>query len=1223
MSGALLTPTFPGRSGPRPAPPVPPYVELAATSNFSFLHGASHPEDQVRQAHALGHRGIGIADRNTLAGVVRAHSMAKTLDFPLAIGARLVFCDGTPDILAYPIDRPAYGRLCRLLTTGNMRAEKGDCRLTRADLLDFQEGLCLAVLPPRRPPDTFTTFLSQLKEAAPDRLWLAAALAHGGDDARRLARLADLARRARLPVLAVGDALYHAPEQRPLHDILTCIRTHVTLDAAGTRLAPNAERHLKPPAEMARLFRALPEAVAESLAFFSRLDFSLDQLKPTYPREARDGFASPQAALEALAWTGARTRYPEGIPDKVRTTLAHELGLIAELGYAPYFLTVDEIVRFARGAGILCQGRGSAANSAVCFCLGLTEVDPMKSALLFERFISRNRNEPPDIDIDFEHERRGEVLQFVYQRYGAAHAGLAATTITYRTRSAVREVGKVLGLSEDTVGALAGSIWGWSSGGVKAEEAVRLGLDPTDRRLGLTLELSRALIGFPRHLSQHVGGMVVTHDRLDETVPLTRSAMDERPIIEWNKDDLEAVGLLKVDVLALGMLTAIQKCFALLNTRYGQDFKRICDIPPDDKRVYAMLQRADSIGVFQVESRAQQTMLPRLKPTKFEDLVVEVAIVRPGPIQGGMVHPYLRRKQGLDKVVYPSPELKEVLEGTLGVPLFQEQAMQIAIVGAGFTAEEADKLRRAMATFKHVGTIDTFKGKLIRGMLAKGYERAFAESLWQQIQGFGSYGFPRSHAESFALLVYVSAWIKCHYPDVFAAGLLNAWPMGFYAPAQLVRDAAEHGVEIRPVDINSSHWDHTLEAEDGAAALSAPPAEAVDHELSLLKAMPPLSRLRGRAGEGEEGGRAESELPGGREGAPVSRPQSPHSRPAARPCPEAACPLPDLPPQAGEGASQLAQEQGRRTPAAGRLHPRHGDMAGDVATTHALRLGLRQIEGLHEEAGRRIAALRGPGYDCVRDLWLRTGLSPAVLERLADADAFRSLGLDRRAALWAVRGLRRAGDKDDLPLFRAASAAREESVREAEVALPVLPPGAQVIADYRHLKLSLKSHPLAFLRPRLTQRGVTPNGRLPGLASGRRLTLAGLVLVRQRPGTASGVIFMTIEDEQAFANVIVWPRVFETFRPQVMGARLVGVTGRLQNESSVIHLVAEKIEDWSHLIDELDRDGSPINPAMPPDEAKRGPGRDPRDPKEAPHRRHPAPLVPANAPALPKGRNFH
>ncbi|OZA00539.1 MAG: error-prone DNA polymerase [Rhizobiales bacterium 17-65-6] len=1098
---------------------------MAATSNFSFLHGASHPEDHVRQAQALGHRGIGIADRNTLAGVVRAHSMAQALDFPLAIGARLVFCDGTPDILAYPADRPAYGRLCRLLTTGNMRAEKGDCRLTRADLLDFQEGLCLAVLPSRRPPEAFAAFLSQLKEAAPDRTWLAAALAHGGDDARRLARLADLARRARLPVLAVGEALYHAPEQRPLHDILTCIRTHVTLDAAGTRLAPNAERHLKPPAEMARLFRALPEAVAESFAFFSRLDFSLDQLKPTYPREARDGFSSPQEALDALAWAGARTRYPDGVPDKVRTTLAHELGLIGELGYAPYFLTVDEIVRFARGAGILCQGRGSAANSAVCFCLGLTEVDPMKSALLFERFISRNRNEPPDIDIDFEHERRGEVLQFVYRRYGAAHAGLAATTITYRTRSAVREVGKVLGLSEDTVGALSGSIWGWSSGGVKAEEAVRLGLDPTDRRLALTLELSRALIGFPRHLSQHVGGMVVTHDRLDETVPLTRSAMDERPIIEWNKDDLEAVGLLKVDVLALGMLTAIQKCFAFLNARYGHDFKRICDIPPDDKRVYAMLQRADSIGVFQVESRAQQTMLPRLKPAKFEDLVVEVAIVRPGPIQGGMVHPYLRRKQGIEPVVYPSPELKEVLEGTLGVPLFQEQAMQIAIVGAGFTAEEADKLRRAMATFKHVGTIDTFKDKLIRGMLAKGYERPFAESLWQQIQGFGSYGFPRSHAESFALLVYCSAWIKCRYPDVFLAGMLNAWPLGFYQPAQLVRDAREHGVEVRPVDVNASHWDHALEPD----------------------------------------------TPGG---------------------------------------------------AARRLHPRHGEMADDLWSTHAVRLGLRQVTGLRQTDGQRIAALRADGYDSVRDLWLRTGLAPATLEQLADADAFRSLGLDRRAALWAVRGLRRSGDKDDLPLFRAAG-----TVREPDVDLPRLPPGAQVIADYRHLKLSLKNHPLAFLRPELERRGITPANRLAALPSGRKLKLAGLVLVRQRPGTASGVIFMTMEDEDAWANVIVWPRVFETYRPVVMGARLICVTGRLQNESRVIHLVADHMEDWSHLLEQVGADGRSIDPVLRNDEVRHG-GADARvrkvlPPPAAPSESGTGPTATTAASALHKGRNFH
>ncbi|WP_132031049.1 error-prone DNA polymerase [Aquabacter spiritensis] len=1125
----------------------PPYVELATTSNFTFLAGGSHPEEYVLTAQALGHRGIGLADRNTLAGVVRAHAQAKAAGVALAVGARLGFCDGTPDLLAYPTDRAAYGRLCRLLTAGNMRAEKGDCLLTLADLLDWQEGLCLAVLPPRRWAEAFARLLGRLKEAAPGRLWLAATMPRRGDDGRRLARLADLGRTTGLPLLAVGDVLYHAPERRALHDVLTCVRHHVTLDAAGRLLEANAERHLKPPAEMARLFRAVPEAVAETFAFFSRLGFSLDDLKPSYPREARAGFASPQAALDSLAHAGAARRYPGGVPDKVMRALAHELALIGDLGYAPYFLTVDEIVRFARGRGILCQGRGSAANSAVCFCLGLTEVDPMRSSLLFERFISRNRNEPPDIDIDFEHARRGEVLQFVYDRYGAAHAGLAATTITYRTRSAVREVGKAFGLSEDTVGALAGTVWGWSSDGVRDAEARRLGLDPTDRRLAQVLDLTRALIAFPRHLSQHVGGMVVTHDRLDETVPLTRSAMEARPILEWNKDDLEAVGLLKVDILALGMLTAIQKCFGLLKGHYGARHPTIGSVPQDDPAVYAMLRRADSVGVFQVESRAQQTMLPRLRPERMEDLVIEVAIVRPGPIQGGMVHPYLRRRQGLDPVAYPSRELEEVLGPTLGVPLFQEQAMQIAIVGAGFSPEEADQLRRAMATFKRVGTIGTFHDKLIRGMTQKGYAADFAESLWKQIEGFGSYGFPRSHAESFALLVYCSAWIKCHYPDVFLAGMLNAWPLGFYAPAQLVRDAQEHGVAVRPVDVNASAWDHTLEPE------------------------------------------------------------------------------------------------GPRETAAARLHPRHREMAGDLRTTHAVRLGLRQVDGLRETDGVQLAACRGAGYDSVRDLWLRTGLAPAALERLADADAFRSLGLDRRAALWAVRGLRRAGDKDDLPLFRAAA-----TPREPDVDLPVLPPGAQVIADYRHLKLSLKAHPVHFLRTGLAARGVTPAGLLPEMASGRRLTLAGLVLVRQRPGTASGVIFMTIEDETGWANVIVWPRLFETFRPAVMGARLIAVKGRLQNESGVIHLVADHIADWSPLLEQVAAEGARIDPTMPSDIGRSGGGPDRRrapHPKTTPAKTAPAqtapvqsapsqtaPASPAPLPArpapsvgsaLPKGRNFH
>ena len=1121
-----------GGTGRTAAPPPPPYVELATTTNFSFLHGGSHPEEYVLAARDIGHAGIGIADRNTLAGVVRAHAQMKAIrdeapDFRLKVGARLVFRDGTPDILAYPQDRAAYGRLCRLLTTGNMRAEKGDCVLTRDDLLHWQEGLCLAVLPPRRLPDAFADFLATLRAAAGDRLWLAAAMPRRGDDGRRLARLAQAGREAGIPLLAVGDVVYHAPERRPLQDILTCIRTHTTLDAAGRRLEANAERHLKPPREMARLFRAAPEALEQTAAFAARLAFSLDDLKPSYPREARDGHASPQEALHAHAWAGAARRYPDGVPHKVRSALVHELALIAELDYAPYFLTVDEIVRFARGRGILCQGRGSAANSAVCFCLGLTEVDPMKSSLLFERFISRSRQEPPDIDIDFEHERRGEVLQFIYARYGAAHAGLAATAISYRTRSAVREVGKVFGLSEDTLAALAGSVWGWSSQGVKPSEVARLGLDAGDPRLAHVLALSRDLMGFPRHLSQHVGGMVITHDRLDETVPLTRSAMEERPIIEWNKDDLETVGLLKVDVLALGMLTALRKCFDLLKAHYGKSYRVVSDVDrtQDDPRVYAMLQRADSVGVFQVESRAQQTMLPRLKPKCLDDIVVEVAIVRPGPIQGGMVHPYLRRKQGLEPVVYPSEELREVLEGTLGVPLFQEQAMQIAMVGAGFSAEEADQLRRAMATFKRVGTIGTFHDKLIRGMVAKGYTPDFAQSLWKQIEGFGSYGFPRSHAESFALLVYCSAWIKCRYPDVFLAGMLNAWPLGFYQPAQLVRDAREHGVEVRPVDVNASHWDHALEPD----------------------------------------------TPGG---------------------------------------------------AARRLHPRHGEMADDLWSTHAVRLGLRQVTGLRQTDGQRIAALRADGYDSVRDLWLRTGLAPATLEQLADADAFRSLGLDRRAALWAVRGLRRSGDKDDLPLFRAAG-----TVREPDVDLPRLPPGAQVIADYRHLKLSLKNHPLAFLRPELERRGITPANRLAALPSGRKLKLAGLVLVRQRPGTASGVIFMTMEDEDAWANVIVWPRVFETYRPVVMGARLICVTGRLQNESRVIHLVADHMEDWSHLLEQVGADGRSIDPVLRNDEVRHG-GADARvrkvlPPPAAPSESGTGPTATTAASALHKGRNFH
>jgi error-prone DNA polymerase len=1123
------------------------YAELAVTTNFSFLRGASHGEELVQQAKALGLAGLGVADRNSVAGVVRAHQAAKEAGLAFAPGARLVFRDGTPDILAYPESRAGWGRLTQLLTLGKRRAGKGQCLLDCGDLLAHAAGLNLVVMPERSKRaemDGLLPLLATLREAAP-RVWLGAGMRYRGDDARRLARLATIAGAARVPLLATGDVLYHAPERRPLQDVMTCIREHVTLADAGRRLEANAERHLKSPQEMTRLFRDAPEAVSETLHLLERCRFSLDELQYEYPDETREGYATPQEALIALTEKGARRRYPDGVPDKVRKALDHEFALIAELNYAPYFLTVYDIVRFARSEGILCQGRGSAANSAVCFCLGVTEVDPARVDLLFERFVSADRREPPDIDVDFEHERREIVIQHIYSRYGRHRAGLAATVICYRARSAIREVGKVFGLSDDTVGALAGMLWGWSTQAVSEKDARRVGLDPADPQLARVLALARELIGFPRHLSQHVGGFVITRGRLDEVVPIENAAMEERTCVEWDKDDLDAIGILKIDVLALGMLTCLQRGFELLNKHYAElpppgggksasPFS-LAAIPPEEPAIYNMLSRADSIGVFQVESRAQMSMLPRLKPREFYDLVIEVAIVRPGPIQGDMVHPYLRRRQGLEKIAYPSPsphcgepdELRHVLGKTMGVPLFQEQAMRIAIVAAGFTPAEADKLRRAMATFRRVGTIQYFRDKLVEGMARRGYPRDFAERCFRQIEGFGEYGFPESHAASFALLVYASAWMKCRYPDVFAASLINSQPMGFYAPAQIVRDAQEHGVEVRPVDVNHSDWDCTLE-------------------------------------------------PG--------------------------------------------------TPARARLHPRHAEMADDVRTDHAMRLGFRQIKGFSEDDGRAIECCRGAGFDSIRDLWLKSALKPAALERLAAADAFRSLGLDRRQALWAVRALRRAGDKDDLPLF--AHFASPEL--EPDVALPPMRLGEHVVEDYRRLHMSLKAHPVSFLREELRRRGILRHDALAAIKSGRRVTVAGLVLVRQRPGSANGVIFMTLEDESAVANTIVWPQVFETFRPIVLGARLVSVTGKLQNESGVIHVVADRLDDLTPLLKRLAEDTGCVEALANCDEVKR----------PIPERRLPptatalaraeeleyagvaAPAAQVRA-AMPKGRNFH
>ena len=1197
-------------------PGEPAYTELLAASNFSFLNGASHPEELAVTAVKLGLAGFAVADRNTLAGVVRGHLAAKQVDVRYAVGCRLAFRDGTPDIAAWPTDRAAYGRLCRLLTTGNLRAKKGECHLDLADLLEWGKGMELAVLPgreidafadyppyadtrrdavtsplrggrslrgaiplpmgrgnPPRPTETprpLEASLAILAEAFPGHVRLGATCFYRGDDQRRLAAVAALAERCGVPVLALGDVLYHAPERRRLQDVLSCVREHRTLDDVGRLLEMNAERHMKAAAEMERLFRDMPGAIDETLRVLERLTFSLDELRYEYPLESAGESATPYDELVRLTYEGAAWRYPDGVPENVAAAIAHELRIVKELQYEAYFLTVWDIVRFARSQGILCQGRGSAANSAICYCLRITEVDPKRGDLLFERFISPERNEPPDIDVDFEHERREEVIQHVYEKYGREHAGIAATVITYRSRSAAREVGKAFGLSEDAVGALAGTIWGSSSGGLDGKDARRAGLDPEEGRIAQVLKLSREIIGFPRHLSQHVGGFVITRSRLDEVVPILHSAMDGRDIIEWDKDDLDALRMLKIDVLALGMLTAMKKSLDLIETHYGKALS-LASIPAEDGEVYDMICRADTVGVFQIESRAQMTMLPRLRPRNYYDLVIEVAIVRPGPIQGDMVHPYLRRRQGLETVVYPQPspqhgapdELERVLGKTLGVPLFQEQAMRIAIEAAKFTPGEADRLRRAMATFRRVGTIHTFEAKMIDGMVARGYERDFAERCFRQIEGFGEYGFPESHAASFALLVYTSSWVKCHYPDVFCAALINAQPMGFYAPAQLVRDAREHGVEMRDVDINFSDWDCTLEP--------------------LQKESPsPL------AGEGLGVGGSTTTW---------------HSTPP--------------PPQGGRESV--------------RVHPRHAEQTPAIRTTHAVRLGFRQIKGFHEDDATRLVDARTTPYTSVRDLWRRSGISRAGLERLAEADAFRSIGLDRRQALWEVRALDFTAAPERLPLFAGSA---DNLQTEEPVTLPLMPLGEHVVNDYRTLALSLKAHPVSFLRDVLSEQGAVKAECLPEIRSGRRITVSGLVLVRQRPGTASGVIFATLEDETGIANVIVWPKIFERYRAIVMGARLVKVTGRVQSEQGVIHIVAERLEDLSPLLSLLSSETFGASGMAPSDEVRRP--IDATKLKAKPHSRMARmlaadPELAAEAremtssthAVLPKGRNFH
>ena len=988
--------------------------------------------------------------------------------------------------------------------------------------------------------EVFTERLATLADAAPGRTFLAGVHYHRGDEPRRLGLLTELGARLNAPLVAVNDVSYHVPERRPLVDVLTCIREKCTLRQAGLKLAVNAERHLKSPAEMARLFKNFPEAVARTLTIAEACSFSLGELKYEYPDEPVPAGKTAQQHLEDLTWAGAqerypKDRYPEGIPADVKDRLVDELALIARLHYARYFLTVHDVVAFARRQEkeILCQGRGSAANSAVCYCLGITSVNPEKSNLLFARFISENRGEPPDIDVDFEHERREEVIQYIYQRYGRDRAAICATVVHYRSRRAIREVGKALGLTEDITAALAKTVWGENEG-VPDDHIRHAGLDPANPAIRQAVALADELIGFPRHLSQHVGGFVLTRERLDETVPIGNAAMDERTFIEWDKDDIDTLSLMKVDVLALGMLSCLRRGLDLLRQHYGKDYA-LATLPQDDPAVYEMLSRADSIGVFQVESRAQMSMLPRLKPQCFYDLVIEVAIVRPGPIQGDMVHPYLRRRDGIDQEHYPSPapahgpadELKEVLKRTLGVPLFQEQAMQIAITAAKFSPDEADGLRRAMATFRHNGTVHLFRDKFIDGMTARGYDREFAEHCFGQIEGFGEYGFPESHAASFALLVYASSWIKCRYPDVFCAAILNSQPMGFYQPAQLVRDARAHDVEIRAVDVNFSDWDCTLE----------PAAPAC--------------------------GTADSKEP-------------------SPPC------------------------------------------AGRKQGSHAVRLGFRLVHGLNEDELQKLVAARGNGFSSIERLAAVAGVSRFTIERLAEADAFRSLKLDRRAALWAARRLDAIGLKSavlnlrrhpETTAPRPAKGERPEADREItakkdqslplltphlsdelfpepEVALPAMALSEHVVEDYVATGLSLKDHPVRFFRNRLTTLGVVRNAALRGdeLRQDSRVTVAGLVLVRQRPGTAQGVIFMTLEDETDIANIIVWPKVFAKNRRTVMSARFLAVRGRLQRAGLVIHVVAQNFIDLSAELPWLREGGDLFSPKfsggpLPPDAA--------------------------------------
>ena len=1055
------------------------YAELQCASHFSFLRGASSCEELFSQAAVAGIVALAITDRNSLAGIVRGHEAAKVTGVRLIVGCRLDLTDGAA-VLVYPTDRPAYARLCRLLSLGKRRGGKAKCILGWEDLALYAEGL-IGVLVPDKADATCAGQLRRVADIFGDRAYCALTLRRRPRDQLRLHRLSNLATHARVRTVVTNDVLFHHPERRVLQDVVTCIREGCTIDDVGFKRERSGDRHLKPVAEMHRLFARYPEALARTLEIADRCRFSLDELAYQYPEEATIPGLTAQEALERLTWEGAEARYPEGVPEKVKRSLGHELTLIQELGYAPYFLTVNSIVQFARSREILCQGRGSAANSAVCYVLGITSIDPERNDLLFERFVSQERKEPPDIDVDFEHERREIVMQWVYDTYGRDHAALCSTVIRYRAKGALRDVGKALGLTEDLIKMLSSQVWAWTTEGVEPKHAEELNLNVGDRRLRLALDLARQLIGAPRHLSQHPGGFVLTNDRLDELVPIEPAAMKDRQVIEWDKDDIDALKFMKVDVLALGMLSCMKRGFDLLAEHKGIALD-LATIPAEDPRTYAMIRKADTLGTFQIESRAQMAMLPRIKPRTFYDLVIEVAIVRPGPIQGDMVHPYLRRREGKEPVDYPKPELEKVLGKTLGVPLFQEQAMRVAIECAGFTAGEADQLRRAMATFKFTGGVSHFRDKLVGGMVERGYTEEFATRTFTQLEGFGSYGFPESHAASFALIAYASSWLKCWHPDVFCAALLNAQPMGFYAPAQIVRDARDHGVEVRPVCVNASRWDCTLE--------------------------------------------------------PVGQDQ------------------------------------------------------------FAVRLGMRMVRGLaNADAAKILASRADRAFASVDDLWRRSEAPVASLVELAKADAFGpALGIARREALWAIKALR----DEPLPLFAAASA-REQvivpEVSEGAVALKPMTAGRQVVEDYGHVGLSLREHPVSFLRSDLAAQKVLTCADAGATRDGRTVKVAGLVLVRQKPGSAKGVMFITIEDETGVANLVIWPSLYEKQRRVILTASMLRVDGRVQREGEVVHVVAHRLHDLSDALASVgDRDGSFPLPHGRGDEFQHGsPGHDARD----------------------------